>query len=84
MFPGRLTVGKRPSMHEHGRVLERLHQGRHDGILHQHTESAAHAQVVCGDRLPGPACSAERGRGVGRDITLKETIAVEAAELRAF
>ncbi len=33
-------VCKRSCMNENGRLLQRLHQSRHDGIFHQHSKGA--------------------------------------------
>lgn len=43
-------VGERAGVHEDWGALERLHQVRLQGVLHEHRERARHAEVVARDR----------------------------------
>jgi len=47
------NVGKRSGMHKHRRAFQCLHQGRLDGVTHQHRQRACHTQVVRGDGFAG-------------------------------
>src|SRR5262249_6796407 len=51
---GRISVsdiGERPGVNESRGAFQGLHQGGHDGVAHQHSESAAHADIVRGDGM---------------------------------
>mmetsp|Transcript_4516 Transcript_4516/g.6999 ORF Transcript_4516/g.6999 Transcript_4516/m.6999 type:complete len:210 (+) Transcript_4516:641-1270(+) len=50
-------VGKRSRMHKHWRLLQGLHECRQNGILHQHCQRSANAQVIsryCQPRFARP------------------------------
>eukprot|EP01047_Picozoa_sp_COSAG01_P022044 COSAG01_NODE_1298_length_10837_cov_44.666108_5_plen_110_part_00 len=44
-------VGEGPRVDEDRRALHRLHERRHDRLLHQDRQRAAAADVVAGDRI---------------------------------
>ena len=44
-------IRERPGVHERRRAFQRLHQIGQDGVLHQHGQRAAHAQIVGRDGL---------------------------------
>ena len=48
-------VGERAGVDDGRRVLDRLHEVGHDGVLHQDGQGAGHAEVVGGDGLARPA-----------------------------
>ena len=49
-------VGKRSRMDHDGRLLDRLHECRHDGIHHEHRQRTAAAEVVGCDCIAFAAC----------------------------
>ena len=50
-------VGERPGVHQRRCAFQRLHQRRHDGVLHQDGHRAGDAQVLGGHRVAGIAAA---------------------------
>jgi len=61
-------VGEGPRMHQDRRALQGLHQGGLQGILHQHGHGPGHAEILAGDRLPGPVQGHDHGPQTGAEI----------------